>query len=291
MKRTITVTALLLLLPGFQAALPGADYVTRIRNGYVNWTKGTITAKGKAVVEVEENGTPVDSWTGSATSLNKARREAYQAAREKAMESIMEAARHIRVDPERKLSDLLQEDKFTQKKIAETVSGAVTVKEFPGAFDTSECEAKLKMGDIIASLPFDFPSNDFPARDDTPIPTVYSGLIIDARGLGIEPMLFPSVYNEEGLEIYGRYYIDSAYACKKGLVSYCYNEDEAMKNRKAGRRPYYAVALKNLDGCPVLSDRDARKILSSRETINNLKKCNVIFILDRETKNKTAGNR
>ncbi len=57
-----------------------------------------------------------------------------------------------------------------------------------------------------------------------------------------------------------------------------------MKLRAAGGRPYYTVAVKELKGCPVLADRDIRKIFSSGETVGQLKRCRVIFIIDKKKK-------
>ena len=123
--------------------------------------------------------------------------------------------------------------------------------------------------------------DEFPARIDNPIPTHYTSLVIDARGLGIEPMMLPSVYNENGLEIYGRYYVDIRHARRSGLIGYAYNENEAIKSPRTGNRPYYAIAVSGMKGCPVVSDRDIRKIFSSKNTIEQLKKCRVVFIIDK----------
>ena len=92
----------------------------------------------------------------------------------------------------------------------------------------------------------------------------------------------PSIYNEEGLEIYGRYFVNIRYASKYGLVTYVHSENDAMKKRMTGRHPCFTIALKGMKGCPVISNRDTRKIFSSRKTVEKLKKCKVIFIIDKE---------
>ncbi len=99
------------------------------------------------------------------------------------------------------------------------------------------------------------PAIELPVIDDSPLKTDYTGLIVDGRGLKLEPMLFPSIYDGDGVEIYGRTFIDSRFALKHGLASYCHTEDEARALGRAGDRPYYSVALKSMNACPVISER------------------------------------
>jgi hypothetical protein len=51
-------------------------------------------------------------------------------------------------------------------------------------------------------------------------------------------------YNEDGLEIYGRYFIDSRYAASGGIAGYVYDEDHAKTDRRSGPHPYFTSALK-----------------------------------------------
>jgi len=206
--------------------------------------------------------------------------DAYRSARESALERLVAAIRALRVDGESTVAETLEEREDARGRLTEALSAAVRMRERPSGFYSSTCEATIGFGDIIAALPFEFPRREFPRRDDAKIRTDYTGLVIDGRGLPIVPMLFPSVFTERGLEMYGRPFVSPARAAGSGLVTYCRNEDEAMRHRKAGARPYYTVALRSLRGCPVIADRDARRILASPETTERLKNCNVIIIIN-----------
>ncbi|MCU0822829.1 MAG: hypothetical protein MUC95_10240 [Spirochaetes bacterium] len=247
----------------------------------INWQKGYITATGKTSFNIKEKGVPADSYTGTEISINRARKEAYLAARVEAVEAIVRAIKSVRVDPEKNVDDLLNENHFTQKMLSEKLLEEVTVKEYPSDFFSSMCEVRLNFIDIITALPYVFPANDFPVIDNNPITTYYSSLIIDARGLDVKPMLLPSVYSEGGLEIYGSQFIEGTRLLNGGMISYCHTEDEAMKNKRAGDVPYFTVALKSIRGCPVISAKAARKILGHTGTVGNLKNCRVIFIINR----------
>jgi hypothetical protein len=259
----------------------GSDVITNYQRGYINWNDGSINATGKSAIEIEENGSPVDFYDRSSTSINKARIDSYESAREVAIENIMSAIKAIQVDPITSFSDLLKSEEFTQKKLAMILSGA-KLKRIPFNFDSSLCEIKITIGDLITTIPYDFPEIDLPVIDDTPLRTQYSSLLVDCRGLGIVPMIFPSIYNEDGLEIYGRIYVNSRYAVKYGVTAYSYSEDDPKSLKRTGFYPFYTVALKNSNGCPVISNRDTKRILSHPKTRNNLKKCRVIFILDKK---------
>ena len=250
----------------------------------VNWTSGVIVSHGRCRVTVNEGGTPVDEDKSSAISLNRGRAASYRKAREQAFESMSRLVRGIRVDADTMMTDLLEESDIVQSRLVNIISSRIKLSFFPVDFYTSGCRAELKIGDLLPAVPYKYQADDFPARIDNPIPTDYTSLIIDVRGLGIEPMILPSVFNESGLEVFGRHYIDIRHATKFGIVSYAFSENDAMKSPLAGDHPYYTVAVGGLKGCPVLSNRDIKKIFCSIRTIEYLKKCRVIFIIDKITK-------
>jgi hypothetical protein len=259
----------------------GADgFVEQRRHGIISWEKGFVSATATSTLDVSAKGRPVDSYNGTGTPLNRARMDASRSAREAALERLITAVRSLRIDAGKTVGDAIEDNETVRGRLSEALMHAVKVKEHPSGFYSSSAEAKVAFGDIIAALPYEFPGREFPKRDDAKIRTDYTSLVIDGRGLPIVPMLFPSVFNEHGLEIYGRALVFGRYAARTGMVAYCRNEDEAMKHRRAGSRPYYTVALRSLNGCPVISDRDARRILGSPATTEQLKKCGVIIILN-----------
>lgn len=250
----------------------------------IEWTRGVVVTFGASRIALTDEGKPVDPVSGSVLSLNQARVEANRKARELALESMAGLVKNIRVDADTTLLDLLEQSDTVQSRVARIISDRTKVKEYPADFHSSGCRAELKIFDILPAIPFHYPADEMPQRIDNPIATDYTGLVVDARGLDIVPMMLPSIFNEDGLEVYGRYLVDIHSAARTGIVSYAFNEDEAMKNRRAGDRPYYAVAIRGMKGCPVVSDRDIRRIYGSKNTVERLKSCRVIFIIDKRKK-------
>jgi hypothetical protein len=252
--------------------------------GSIDWVRGVIVSHGTSRVMINDEGMPVDPESGAVISINRGRSDAYRKARERAMEEMVRMVKEIRIDPDTMLGDLLERSDTVQTRIVRVISGRVKTREYPVDYATTGCRAEIKIGDILPAVPYAYPAEGFPSRIDGPVPTRYTGLVIDTRGLHVEPMILPSIFNEDGLEIYGRTRIDIRYALKHGIAAYATSEDQAMKYRVAGDHPYYTVAVSELKGCPVLADRDVRKILGSAETVEQLKKCRVIFIIDKTKK-------
>lgn len=247
----------------------------------VDWIEGKIIVKGEARLEAAGTVIAAEGSESGTISLNRTRMEASRRAREDAIARLARLVKTIRVDGGTMVSDILERDEEAQRRLSALLSSRTSFREYPTGFLSSACMAEFKIGDLIHILPFSYPMDPFPARIDAPIPTVYTGLVIDARGIGVEPMILPSIYGEDGLEIFGRTFVDIRRAGRWGIASYAFNEDEAMRLGRAGARPYYCAATREMNGCPVLANRDVRKIFSSNETIQRLRECHVVFIIDK----------
>ena len=233
-------------------------------------------------MEFDDEGIPVDPESGSVISLNKGRLNSYREARERAMEEIISAVKEVRVDGEYLVVDLIKNNDDFQRKLYGVVSSKIRYHEYPVDFRTSGCKATLSISNILAVLPYQYQSEDFPGRIDMPVSTYYTSVIVDTRRIKAQPMVSPSIYNENGLEIYGRNYVDINSAVRYGMVTYVNTVSEAMKHSRAGEHPYYTIALKKLNGCPVIADKDVKKIYGNDDTLMELRKCRVIFIIRKD---------
>ena len=73
--------------------------------------------------------------------------------------------------------------------------------------------------------------------------TDYDGLVIDARGIGFKPSLFPTIYNENGDAIYDIAYIDKKIASTNGYIKYSTNSflTNQISTNITGKKPYNIV--------------------------------------------------
>jgi hypothetical protein len=112
---------------------------------------------------------------------------------------------------------------------------------------------------------------------------VYTGLIIDASGLGARPALAPRIVDEQGQEVYGSSYISRQWAIMYGMAGYVKDMASAVNNDRVANHPLTARALRvsgtnNSD--LVISDADARALHSMRDNLSFLEKCRVIIIVN-----------
>jgi len=267
------------LLPAI--LLSGLELSAGVEESQADWNKNIVTTLGAASIRIDYGGTPVNINDGGRLSITEARRAASETAKDIAMEKMISIIKNIRIDQDKTLGNMLEQDSFTRQKLALALE-RIKYEEFSAGFDSSACRAKLAFGDIILSLPFSFPENEFPERVDVPIETEYTGLIIDARRLDVKSMLFPVIYNRNGLEIISRRNINGTMAIKYGMLSYAFDEKEARQNKRLGKHPLYATAIEENRNCPVLSEKDVRRIFSSPKTLKAMRECRIVFIIDRE---------
>jgi len=247
----------------------------------IDWLNGKIISTGSSNMAIDEEGNPIDIETNNAISISEARNISYERSKENALINAMNSITAIQVDSEKKIADLIKADPVVRRNIYEIIEKNSIYKDTTSNYLTSSCKFELNTGYLTEAINYQFPKDNFPIQNNIEISTLYSSIIIDVRGLNIKPMLIPAIVNENGLEIYNKNFINPEDAVKYNVVSYVYTEKDAIKHKKAGKNPLFCVALKNINGNPVVSDSDVKKIFSHKKNIEYLKKCRVIFIIDR----------
>jgi len=111
----------------------------------------------------------------------------------------------------------------------------------------------------------------------------YTGLIVDAKGLGIRPAMAPKIVDENGQEVYGSKYVSRDWAVQIGMVGYDKNVSHAKTNDRVTNNPLVVKALR-VSGPNkadvVVSNAAAASIRNAAATQNFLDKCKVMFIVD-----------
>jgi len=247
----------------------------------IDWINGKVVSTGSSSMAIDEHGSPIDMESGKQLSISEARNISYDRSKEKALFEAIKIINELQVDNEKKIRDLVLKDQSVRKSIPEVMEEYSRYKEKPSGYLSSSCELEFDLGYLLTAINYSFPVDNFPARDDIEISTLYTSFIVDVRGLGVKPMMLPTILNESGLEIYSKNFIRPSDAVKYNPVSYVYSEKDAIKHKKAGKHPFFCAALKNMNGNPVVSDNDIKKMFSNKKNIEYLSKCRVIFIIDR----------
>ena len=108
---------------------------------------------------------------------------------------------------------------------------------------------------------------------------IYTGLVVDCRGLGLKTAASPVIKNVNGTKIYGHKDLDIDKIISVGMVDYV-NDPEKIS--RAGSHPLIvkAVALDNFNCNPVVSIEVSNRILIENYATKFLKELSVVFLFD-----------
>ncbi len=113
---------------------------------------------------------------------------------------------------------------------------------------------------------------------------VYTGLIVDCRGLGIKPAMAPRVLSQSGEEIYGSSWADRDWTLAHGLAGYTRSVEQALENSdRIGGNPLRVKASAvtgSLQADAVIDDQSGKVLHALSENLTFLRECRVIFVVD-----------
>lgn len=114
--------------------------------------------------------------------------------------------------------------------------------------------------------------------------TVFTGLIIDCRGMKATPAIAPKILDEQDKEIYGSAYVSRKWATKHGMAGYAKSVEQAAKLKdRIGKNPGVVKALRVTGPNKtdvVLEKKDADSIRSAAENLKFLAECRVVLVID-----------
>jgi hypothetical protein len=283
------------------SALAGA--ASQTVNVYVNGgaqTNVVDTSKSQAVTNWGNENTSYIEVVGVGLNGFGANRQlAKRAAVVDAYRNLAEATQGVQVDADTTVEKLTLQNDTIRTHVSALIRGARIIGE--GLNGDGSYYVKMRMplfgsdglaGAVLPGVTTSTPVA-FPAAGDAyqgKITGAYTGLIIDARGLGLEPTYAPVVYDENGRGIYGIKNIDGDYAISHGMVEYTRNQEMVAAaiagNSRAGANPLVVKAVKAKLGAngttkvsAVISVSDADQILKENERAGFLNKYAVVFEL------------
>ena len=114
----------------------------------------------------------------------------------------------------------------------------------------------------------------------------YTGIVVDASGLGLEATFSPVIYDVNGRAIYGMQNIDKNMAISKGMVEYSNNLQAATGGTtRAGANPLVIRATAVKGGVnsvnpvnAIVSVEDGDRILLANANANIFGSCAVVFV-------------
>jgi len=271
------VLAFLVLMSGMAfAQLQGTvkDVIDPVGStGKVDWTTGVITAIG------------IGAPPAQPANAAQARAMAERAAQVVALRNLLEAVKGVRVDATTLVENFMVTSDAIRTEVSGFVQGAMVMDKKYMSDGSVEVTVGMKLtGALADTLLPKGPQTQPTGISGAATPgQAYTGLIVDARGLGVRPAMVPKILNEEGKEVYGSAWVNREYAVREGMVGYLKDPAAAQANPRVTDKPLMVKALKvSGDGRVdlVIANADAAMLHSVAQNLSFLEKCRVIVLVD-----------
>lgn len=243
--------------------------VQKLAHGEINWSAKTVTATGSGAANLKDG------------SVAKARLMAERAAKLDALRNIIETIQGIQVNGSRNAADVMSNGEI-KSKIQGMAQGFKVV-------DTKYYSDGSV--DVIVSMPIDEHLTNALVEKPAPKkgapklnvdgPASVTGLVVNARGLGIVPSMAPRIVDESGKEVYGAEIVNDKGLQQGGIASYAKNDEKAAD--RTGATPIVVKALRLADKSKtdlVISNADADKLRDPNTNLSFLADGKVVILVD-----------
>lgn len=269
------------------------DLIEHQENGSVNWSSGSLVAKGIGIPP------------SSSSSSSAAKAMAGRAAKAVALRNLLELVQGVRVDSTTTVKNYVVQSDEIQTSVKGLVKNAQEIKR--AVFPDGSVEVTLSMelwGDhsLLSSLA---PPNE---RGHSSGPDYrgqnsmgYSGVVLDARGLTLKPVAFPSLLDpgkkailstQEKKRLKGQSQGGAQYFMRKESLSLsgvwsshlAVDKKETLSSSKrVGPRPLVIKGLAKAGSFQsdiIVSANDAKKIREDKTLLQALREGRIIIVTD-----------
>jgi hypothetical protein len=249
--------------------------------GSVNWSNQVIQATG---IGAGNPNLPLVSQR--ATAIRAAKLDAWR--------NLLETLQGVSITSETTVRNAMVENDVIMTRVQGVLKGYRTVGEPKYLSDGSvEVTVEIPLTGALTDAILPNQLDGQPWMTGQPIPQgvspyqpqggAYTGLIINAKGMGLRPAMAPKILDENGNEIYGSKFVSRKWAVEMGMVGYDKDLNRARTNDRVTNNPLVVKAVK-VSGANkadvVVSSNDAAAIQSAAANQNFLDKCKVLFIVD-----------
>lgn len=245
-------------------------------SGKVDWTAGVLTAVG------------IGAPPAQPANPAQARAMAERAAQVVAYRNLLEAVKGVRVDSATTVENFIVTSDVIRTEVNGIIQGATIMDKKYMSDGSVEVTIGMRLtGALAEALLPKTPPTPPTGLTGTLAPAaqgqLYTGLIVDARGLGIKPAMAPKILNEDGKEVYGSAWVSRDYAVREGMVGYLKDPVQAQTNPRVTNKPLMVKAIKAAGDARVdmvITNADAAMLHSASENLSMLQKCRVIILVD-----------
>ncbi len=291
MKRRLIAASIITILNLASGNGYGADLRSLIEfkeNGAIDWTAGVVEAKGTGVpATYTYNRQP---QTHQQQTIAEATRKAHH--------NLLETIVSLRIDSDSRVIDIVEAYPSIMAQLKGMVQIAPEIEilrqhqydgtvevwsqmKLNGGFSQLILPPEIRQIESIKQLLTRNESAKIQSRARSS--QIFTGMVVDARGMQAVPVLAPRILDENLEEVFGPAYVSREFAVQNGMARYTTDIGQAKFDQRVSDNPLIVKALKVLwpGRCDfIISNADAAKLKSASEHLKFLKECKVIIVLD-----------
>ena len=257
-------------------------------NSTIDWTRGIVAARGI--------GDP--TTYGYYNKSQGQRQQTIDEALNKARHNLLETIVGIRINAEIRVIDIVEnyprmmsqlkgmtylapEVDNRRRYLYDGTVEAWSRMNLNGGFTQLILPPEIRQIESIKQVSPDKNSSRLRARSR--FSPIYTGMVVDARGIQAIPVIAPRIFDENLEEVFGPTYASREFAVQEGFARYTTNLWQAKFDLRVSDNPIVVKALKTLwpGRCDfIISNTDADKLRSASEHLLFLRECKVIIVLD-----------
>ena len=289
------IAGMIILIAGMGYSQQGGDVKAEWKKVLKSEVAESIGDKGlinyqAGYIEVLGIGAPPEKYYGKPN----ARPMALRAAQVDAYRNLAEIVRGVKIDSQTTVKDFVVESDVINAQVSSLIKGAKTVKTQYLSDGTVEVTLRMRLSDVTKTVlpPAIVVDETKDVKNHAPIPfspqpeptgVVFTGLVVDARGLGARAAVSPKVFDENGSEVYGTLIANKEDAAKQGLCGYSTDLGAAQRDSRVTSNPLTVKAVR-AEGSGMselrISNEDAQTIRSSKDNLGFLQKCRVMIVIE-----------
>ncbi len=258
----------------------------------VDWEEGYIEVVGYASVDVSK-------------MANAAQAEimAMEGARAQAYARLAETVNGVAVSSETLVQNSLTTDQVTRTKVEGMIKGARVIEE-KTTYIKDAPKGIVRLGLVMKGANgIQMPlvkwtlrteaekaalfKPDQSALENTKLPSNYTGIVIDAKGLGLTPAMMPKITTKNGEVVYGpelafKGMVDKGMIERNGFIGYTSNLKSSVAQDRIGNNPLVLKAQQLVGAQKAgvsISTEDALKVLAANIKNGLLKMAKVMFLM------------
>lgn len=240
--------------------------VQKIGHGEINWSKKTVTATGSGAANLKDGNVAV------------ARLNAERAAKLDALRNVIETVQGIQVNGSRSAADIMSNGEI-KSRVQGMAQGFKVVDTKYYSDGSVDVIVQMPIDENLTNTLVERPKKT--RKVSTEGASSFTGLVVNARGLGVQPSMAPRIVDESGKEVYGTEVVSDRGLKQGGIVGYA--KQDAQTADRVGDKPLVVKALRVADKSKtdlVIANADADKLRDPNTNLSFLADGKVVLLVD-----------